>query len=97
MTDKAKFCTFCGSETDNADISAKHKEQYDEYQQVAAILALEIELKIDMIQHDQWTKEELIELFEDLADVREKTINDKEYRENRYNTLGMLFNLNVKE
>ena len=72
------------------------QEKSFEYQQVAALLAIEIEMKHEMVHHrDDWTKEQLIEVFDELAEEREKVISNQEYRENKWHNMSLLFSLPV--
>jgi hypothetical protein len=73
------------------------QEQSFEYQQVAALLAFEIELQGDVLENDKddLTREDLIQIIENLVNFREKVIGDKEYREQKWQAMAMIFNLNV--
>jgi hypothetical protein len=92
----AKFCVFCGSESDEAPAALNHQKLYLEYRQVAALLAMAIEIQEEVLtERDYLSKEDILEHFDYLVEERRKIIEDSEYRTERYDVMGMLFSLPV--
>ena len=69
------------------------QEKAWEYRQVAALLAHDIEVLQDIVNHSQLDREDLMDQIDMLHGDMKKTTTDKESREMRFNALSMIFNL----
>jgi len=93
----AKFCVFCGSKSDEAEATLRHKELYLEYSEVAALLAWEIELKEEVLtERAHMSKVDILKHFDSLVEKRKKIIENKDFREAQYAILTRIFSLPIK-
>jgi len=65
-------------------------EKANEYQQVAALLSMDIKVLAKTVENNpEMAQQTIVEL----ENRRQKIINDKEYREMRYNAMGVVHNI----
>jgi len=81
---RRKKTTICG-------IPAESREQAWEYQQVAGLLCLDIDVLVTVCEAKGTTAEEMLWQIRDLRDKKNKIISDKVTRQNRYAAASMLF------
>lgn len=89
----AKFCVFCGSETENAQHAVELKELFEEYKQMAAIACLALDMLATDYTHDERLSECVIAENEKIIKLQ----TDKRLREETYKNMQMLFSLSVGE
>lgn len=70
------------------------KEKFDEYQQVAAITCLDLDLLKDLADDSTITLKELKDYIIHIHEQKEKMVADGGARINRFNTSALLFRLN---
>lgn len=78
----------------NDSLPVESRAQAFEYQQVAGVLCLDIDVLRDIVTNNEnMTKEEVIEQIQLLVDNKNELINNKEVRESRWAAAHLLFNL----
>ena len=68
-----------------------------EYQEVAAITCMDIDILAKVAEDDRWTKEDLKELIFRLKKNKDKLISDDTHRKMRYNAFSTVVNTAGKE
>jgi len=68
-----------------------------EYQQVAALLAMDIDILAKVVENGEWTKEDLEKLIFRLKKNKDLLITDDAHREMRYNATSQVFNVASKK
>lgn len=68
-----------------------------EYQQVAALTCLDIDLLADIAEDKSMTADQLRDQIVHLKELKDKLISDKADRESRYSAACMIFSLTVLE
>ena len=71
-------------------------EYVDEYQQVAAILALDIDTLATVAENDEFDADFLRVMIVRLKRNKDLAISDAKVRESRYNAINMIFNVASK-
>jgi len=69
----------------------------DEYQQVAALTCMDIDILAKVAEQDNWTAEELRGLIFRLKTQKDLLITDASTRESRYNATCSVFNIASKK
>lgn len=69
------------------------KDKAVEYQQVAGLLCLDIDLMADCCNESDMTKEEILWHVNDLVKKKNLYTTNKEEREKQYTLTAMLFNI----
>lgn len=90
---EAKFCVFCGSETENAQRAVEFKELFEEYKQMAALACLTLDMLATDYTHDEHLAECVIAENEKIIKLQ----TDKDLREETYSNMRMLFSLSAGE
>jgi len=75
-------------------IPTEHREKAWEYQQVAGLLCLDIDLLVNVCRSDM-SKEEMLWQIKDLQEKKDEIIRNKDARESRYQAAYFLSNLKV--
>jgi hypothetical protein len=68
-----------------------------EYQQVAAIACMDIDILAKVAESDRWTADDLREMIFRLKKQKDLLITDAKVREMRYNATKMIFNVASKK
>jgi len=69
----------------------------DEYQQVAALTCLDIDLLARVAENGKWSEKDLKNMIFQLKKKKDALISDAEVRETRYNAVGNILNLATKK
>lgn len=73
------------------DLPPKLQEKLREYQQVAALLCLDIDLLVDVCEAKNLTADELLRQIHDLQDKKDQLLRSNATREQRYSAAAALF------
>ena len=73
------------------ELPVECREKAVEYQQVAGLLCLDIDVLVKVCEADGMTAEEMLWHIRDLRDKKNEMIRDKKVREGRYAAATMLF------
>ena len=73
-----------------SDLPVESREKAIEYQQVAGLLCLDIDVLVDVCESDGMTAEDMLWQIRDLRDKKDEMIRDKSSRESRYAAAAML-------
>jgi len=68
-----------------------------EYQEVAALLAMDIDILAQVADSREWTAEDLKELIIRLKKNKDLLITDDKHRKMRYNATSQVFNVASKK
>ena len=89
MFDSLKKLFSKSSPVELTPIPAEHKEKAWEYQQVAGLLCMDIDL-LDKCVDESMSKEEIIWQVRDLVEKKNDMITNKESRDDRYSAAAFL-------
>ena len=76
-----------------SELPVESREKAIEYQQVAGLLCMDIDLLVDCCECDGMTKDDMLWQIRDLRDKKDEITVDKEAREGRYTAAAMLFSV----
>lgn len=95
MSGKAKFCVFCGSESKNAEMALRQQKLYIEYQQIAALSCMSLELLVDISEESNISlpglKEQISMHHKEIVEL----IKNEELREQKFNAMHSIFRRNI--
>jgi len=69
----------------------------DEYQQIAALTCLDIDLLARVAENKKWDEKDLRNMIFQLKKKKDALISDADVRNTRYNAVGNILNLTVKK
>lgn len=76
-----------------APVPPQHAEKAFEYQQVAALLCMDIDLLVEVCKDPNLSKEDILWQINDLKDKKDKITTDKKVRDDRFSAAHFLFGL----
>lgn len=74
-----------------SELPVESREKALEYQQVAGLLCMDIDVLVDCCECEGMTTDDMLWQIRDLRDKKDEMIRDKEARESRYAAAAMLF------